>query len=116
MSKDKDKDSICLDCIYGSQPYNYYPIVCVYNVKRFKEMWYDKRTCKHFERVPEPPKPLPQIPWVLTINYEYEEMTEEELKEWEQDLAVARRLLKKFPTASIRNIVQQIEGILKTQK
>ena len=48
----KNKESICLSCLYGSQPYCFYPIVCVQG-KRSKEMWYDVHKCKHFEPCPE---------------------------------------------------------------
>lgn len=44
-----EKQSICLDCIYGSQPFCYYPIVCVHG-KRPKDMYEDKYKCKHFEK------------------------------------------------------------------
>lgn len=47
-----DKSSICLNCIYGSQPYGYYPIVCVHG-KRSRDMYHDKTKCKHFEACPE---------------------------------------------------------------
>ena len=59
-----EKRCICLDCLYGSQPYCYFPIVCVHG-KKAKDMYYEKFTCKHFERAPEPPK---QIPWQVFIN------------------------------------------------
>lgn len=53
MTKDMDEqESICLNCIYGNQPYGYYPIVCVHG-KRSREMWHDKTKCKHFEPCPE---------------------------------------------------------------
>ena len=53
MTKDMDEQkSICLNCIYGGQPYGYYPIVCVHG-KRSREMWHDKTKCKHFEPCPE---------------------------------------------------------------
>jgi len=47
-----DQQSICLNCIYGGQPYGYYPIVCVHG-KRSMEMYHDKKTCKHFEACPD---------------------------------------------------------------
>lgn len=41
-------------------------------------------------------------------------MTIEELKQWIEDLKAAERLQEKFPTSSIRNIVQQLESIIKS--
>ena len=43
-------------------------------------------------------------------------MTQEELKQWIEDLKAAERLQEKFPTASIRNIVQQLESIVSNEK
>ncbi len=54
--KEEDKESICLSCLYGSQPYCYYPIVCVHG-KRSKDMYHDVHKCKHFEPCPETPAP-----------------------------------------------------------
>lgn len=48
-----EQESICLNCIYGAQPYGYYPIICVHG-KRSKEMYHDKTQCKHFEACPGP--------------------------------------------------------------
>ena len=60
-----DRPSICLNCIYGSQPYGYYPIVCVHG-KRSKVMYHDKTQCKHFEACPDenqlPPPPAAAVP------------------------------------------------------
>ena len=44
----KERKSICLDCLYGSQPYGYFPIVCVHG-KTSKDMYEEKFKCKHFE-------------------------------------------------------------------
>ena len=52
--KKENKESICLSCLYGSQPYCYYPIVCVQG-KRSKKMWHDVHKCKHFEQCPDNP-------------------------------------------------------------
>jgi len=60
-----EKESICLNCIYGSQPYGYYPIVCVYDAEHIREMWYDKHHCRRCELCPEPPK---QKPWQVIIT------------------------------------------------
>ena len=46
-------DSICVNCIYGSQPYGVYPIICVFDANHIKEMWEDKFKCKNFEQAPE---------------------------------------------------------------
>lgn len=43
---------LCDNCIYGSQPHGYFPIICVYG-KRINELWQDKTDCQHFERCPE---------------------------------------------------------------
>ena len=48
------KESICLDCIYGSQPHGVYPIICVFSAKHIKEMWHDVFKCKHFDKAPDP--------------------------------------------------------------
>ena len=59
VSQEK-KENICHNCIYGNQPYGYYPVVCVYDAKHIKELWHDKFKCKHFEECPvEPPKQEP---------------------------------------------------------
>jgi len=65
---DGEKESICLKCLYGSQPLGYYPIVCVFD--EIKEMWEDKFKCKHFEPVPEDPPPPEQTPWQVIITNE----------------------------------------------
>ena len=62
----EETESICLSCIYGSQPFNYYPIVCVRG--RMKEMWYDKHNCKHFEKVPEQIENKDKEPWEVVIG------------------------------------------------
>lgn len=67
-----NKECLCLNCIYGGQPYGYFPIVCVHG-KRVKEMWHEVFRCKHFERCPEPPElKLPEVPkqkpWQVIIN------------------------------------------------
>lgn len=64
-----EKQSICLDCIYGSQPFCYYPIVCVHG-KSPKDMYEDKYKCKHFEKVPEEPEEQAQIPFQTIIYNE----------------------------------------------
>jgi len=63
MEREMERECLCLDCIYSSQPYGYFPIVCVQG-KRIKEMWHEVYTCKHREKCPEPPK---QIPWQVII-------------------------------------------------
>ena len=58
---------ICLDCLYGSQPYGYFPIICCHG-KRIKEMWEEKYRCKYFEPCPEPePEPTMQ-PWQVLLT------------------------------------------------
>ena len=49
--QEKTNDSICLNCLYSSQPHGYFPIICVQG-KRIKEMWEDKTECRHFEPCP----------------------------------------------------------------
>ena len=51
----EEKESMCLNCLYGSQLYCYYPIVCVHG-KRSKDMYHDVYKCKHFEPCPETPE------------------------------------------------------------
>ena len=63
-----ERECLCLDCIYGSQPYGYFPIVCVQG-KRCKEMWHEVFKCKHFEKCPEQ-KSLKQEPWKVIKNKE----------------------------------------------
>ena len=58
---------LCLDCLYGAQPYGYFPIVCVHG-KRIKEMWHEVFRCRHFEPCPEPEVEPEQEPWQTTIN------------------------------------------------
>ena len=52
-----DKECLCLNCIYGGQPYGYFPFVCVQG-KKSKEMWHEVFKCKHFEACHE----LPELP------------------------------------------------------
>ena len=47
-----DQQSICLNCLYGCQPFGYYPFVCVHG-KRAVTLYHDKAKCKHFEPCPE---------------------------------------------------------------
>ena len=35
-----NKECLCLNCIYGSQPYGYFPIVCVHG-KKSKDMYHE---------------------------------------------------------------------------
>lgn len=58
----KEKECICLKCLYGSQPYCYFPIVCVHG-KRIKEFWHEIYNCKYFEAAPDFPEQPKQIPW-----------------------------------------------------
>ena len=61
-------DGLCQDCIYGSQPWGYFPIFCVHG-KRTKTLWREKTACADFERAPEPPEPPKQVPWqVIKCN------------------------------------------------
>jgi len=62
------KRCLCLDCLYGSQPYSYFPIVCVHG-KRSKDMWHEVFTCRHFEPCPDPPEsddlePIEELAWI----------------------------------------------------
>ena len=52
-----EKECLCLKCLFGTQPYSYFPIVCVQG-KHIKEMYHDVYNCKHFKGVPE----LPELP------------------------------------------------------
>lgn len=61
-----EKECICLNCLYGSQPMGYFPIICVQG-KRIKEMWEEKYRCKYFEPCPEPEPEPPQTPWQAII-------------------------------------------------
>ena len=61
------KRCICLDCLYSSQPYGYFPIICVHG-ERIIEMWHEKHCCKHFEPCPAPePEPTMQ-PWQVILT------------------------------------------------
>ena len=61
------RHSICLGCLYGSQPFCYFPIVCVQDVDNIKEMWEEKYCCRYFEPCPEPePEPTMQ-PWQVIL-------------------------------------------------
>ena len=59
--------SICLDCLYGGQPFGYFPIVCAYG--KINEMYYEKHKCKNFTRAadyqeqPVAAEETPQTPW-----------------------------------------------------
>lgn len=59
--------SICLDCLYGSQPYGYFPIVCVHG-KRIVEMWHEKFRCRYFKPCPEPEPPPRQELWRVILT------------------------------------------------
>ena len=61
------KECLYVNCIYGSQPYGYFPIVCVQG-KRIKEMWHETFKCKHFEACPEMPEPPKMEPFNVIIN------------------------------------------------
>ena len=63
------KECLCLNCIYGGQPYGYFPFVCVHG-KRVREMYHEVFKCKHFERCPEPPEPPKMKPFEVVINEE----------------------------------------------
>ncbi len=65
----KNNECICLNCIYGSQPYGYFPIVCVHG-KRIREMWDEKFNCKHFDKCPEPEESpsVRQTPFQVIVN------------------------------------------------
>lgn len=62
-----ERECLCLDCIYGSQPYGYLPIVCVQG-KRVKDMWHEVYSCKHFKGCPEQSEPPKQEPWKVIKN------------------------------------------------
>ena len=47
-----DKECLCFNCIYGGQPYGYFPIVCVHG-KKSKDMYHEVFKCKHFKACPE---------------------------------------------------------------
>lgn len=63
------KECLCLNCIYGGQPYGYFPIVCVYG-KKVKDMYYEVFNCKHFERCPDISEAEKQEAWKVIINEE----------------------------------------------
>ena len=46
-----NEDGICPGCLYGCQPYGYFPIECLRS-KRIKTMWDDKTRCRHYEPCP----------------------------------------------------------------
>ncbi len=46
--KEKTKHCLCLDCLYGTQPYGYFPFVCVAG-KRAMTMYHETFTCRRFE-------------------------------------------------------------------
>lgn len=48
----KEKRCLCLDCLYGAQPYCYLPIICVHG-KRTKTMYHEVFTCRHFKPCPD---------------------------------------------------------------
>ena len=52
-----DKECLCFNCIYGGQPYGYFPIVFVHG-KKSKDMYHEVFKCKHFEACPD----LPELP------------------------------------------------------
>lgn len=54
---EENKDSICINCVYGSQPHGYFPIFCVFDAKHIKVMWHNKYKCKHFDQCPNLPEP-----------------------------------------------------------
>jgi len=62
-----NKECLCINCIYGGQPYGYFPIVCVHG-KRVKDMWHEVYSCKHYEACPEMPEPPKMKPWKVIIN------------------------------------------------
>ena len=71
MKNKNERTCICLDCIYGSQPYGYFPIVCVYG-NRSRDMYYERYKCNHFEKCPELPESeaVSQEPWKVIITNE----------------------------------------------
>ena len=64
-----EQESICINCLYGSQPLGYYPIVCCFS--DIKELRYDKKQCKNYKKANnERPKiDVPQIPWQITYGW-----------------------------------------------
>lgn len=65
----KDKECLCFNCIYGGQPYGYFPIVCVHG-KRVKDMYHEVFKCKHFEKCPDFTEEEKQEAWKYIINEE----------------------------------------------
>jgi len=60
----------CRECLYGSQPHGYFPIVCCHG-KRTVEMWHEKYSCRHFEPCPELEEEPAMNPWqVIKTNKE----------------------------------------------
>lgn len=55
---------LCLDCLYGNQPYGYFPFVCVHG-KRSKTMYHEVFTCRHFEPCPEQAPTEEQEAWQI---------------------------------------------------
>lgn len=60
------KECLCLNCIYGNQPYGYLPIICAHG-KRIKEMWHEVYTCKYYEACPPEPPRVSGKPWSVII-------------------------------------------------
>lgn len=60
-----EKECLCLNCIYGNQPYGYLPIICAHG-KRIKEMWHEVFKCKYYKVCPELPKVCGK-PWSVII-------------------------------------------------
>jgi len=52
MDEEQEKQCLCLGCLYGAQPYGYFPIVCVQG-KRSRTMYHETFTCRHFEPCPD---------------------------------------------------------------
>ena len=61
------RECLCPDCIYGSQPFGYLPIVCVQG-KRGKVMYHEVFKCKHFEKCPDFPEQEKMKPFEVIIN------------------------------------------------
>ncbi len=60
----KAKESLCASCLYGSQPFCYYPFVCVAG-KRIKEYWHDILSCKKYKKAPDPPELPKGTAWIV---------------------------------------------------
>lgn len=60
-----EQESICVNCLYGSQPLGYYPIVCCFS--DIKEMRYDKHKCNNYKKAnnEQPKIEVPQMPWQI---------------------------------------------------